>query len=124
MTGLVAAMLTLAAAAPFALAGDDSSRTAASAVGVQVVVPGASTSSTGGNAVGSYDYRDLVSIGSYTASSNTTASTATAKSSLSSVSLLGGLVTASSVSVSSTAEGEATAHGAFESTVSGLTVGG
>jgi murein DD-endopeptidase MepM/ murein hydrolase activator NlpD len=121
-TGILAA--TLLMAAPFALAGGDEERTAATSVGVQIIVPGAHTSSTGSSSVGAYDYRDLVSVGSYKATSDTSQTNATAGAELTGISLLGGLVTASSVSVHAAAQSDTTATGTFESTVSGLTVGG
>src|SRR5262249_35178621 len=76
-TGILTASL-LTMATPFALAGGDTERTMSTAVGVQIIVPGAHTSSTGASGAGSYSYRDLVSVGSYQARSDTSQTAATA----------------------------------------------
>jgi murein DD-endopeptidase MepM/ murein hydrolase activator NlpD len=61
-------------------------------------VPGAQTTSTGSSSSGSYAYRDLVSVGSYSTQTASDDRDATASATLSGVSLLGGAIQVSALS--------------------------
>ena len=123
ISAVVAALL--AVAAPLAGALGSGSASNARTVAVQVVVPGAKSSTAGVDASGSYTYRDLVSVGSFSGStvegSDRTSATVTA----SAISILDGLVTASSASSAANAtQSSGTASGNLAGDVSGLTVAG
>jgi murein DD-endopeptidase MepM/ murein hydrolase activator NlpD len=98
----------------------------ARAVAVQVVVPGAATTQGGSSGSGSYAYRDLVSVGSYTVSTTLTARSSTAVSQLSGISLLGGIVQISALSaaIRSTATGTNAPVGDFGGAIGSITVNG
>jgi murein DD-endopeptidase MepM/ murein hydrolase activator NlpD len=98
----------------------------ARAVAVQVVVPGAATTQGGSSGSGSYAYRDLVSVGSYSVSTTTAARTSTAISQLSGVSLLGGIVQISALSaaIRATASGAGDPAGDFGGAIGSVTVNG
>jgi Peptidase family M23 len=99
--------------------------TSASAYAVMINVPGAQSSSTGTSPAGSYQYRDLVSVASYTAGSALTYGQAYGHSELSGITLLGGAVTATSVMARASADGRSSsADGTFGGSVSGLVVDG
>ena len=101
------------------------SRVTGEAYAVRVIVPGAQTSGTGSSTGGSYAYRDLVSVGSYSTGVEQTADRAYAHAELSSVSLLDGLVQVSSVSAKVFADGRtAEASGAFDGGVGSISVAG
>ncbi|MEO9174927.1 MAG: hypothetical protein ABI317_05380, partial [Gaiellales bacterium] len=68
------------------------------AIAVQVIVPGAQTSQAGTSGSGSFAYRDLVSVGSYSVTTSSDAHDATSITQLSGVSLLDGAVQVSAVS--------------------------
>jgi murein DD-endopeptidase MepM/ murein hydrolase activator NlpD len=98
----------------------------ARAVAVQVVVPGAATTQGGASGSGSYAYRDLVSVGSYSVTTTTTARSSTAVSQLSGVSLLGGIVQISALSaaVRATAPGSDDPAGDFGGSIATVTLNG
>jgi murein DD-endopeptidase MepM/ murein hydrolase activator NlpD len=98
----------------------------ARAVAVQIVVPGASTTQGGSSGSGSYAYRDLVSVGSYSVSTTTTARSSAAIAQLSGVSLLGGIVQVSAVSaaIRATAPGTGDPEGDFGGSIATVTVNG
>ena len=98
----------------------------ARAVAVQVVVPGAATTQGGSSGSGSYAYRDLVSVGSYSVSTTTTARSSTAVSQLSGVSLLGGIVQISALSaaIRTTADGTSDPTGDFGGAIGSVSVNG
>jgi hypothetical protein len=98
----------------------------ARAMAVQVVVPGAATTQGGSSGSGSYAYRDLVSVGSYTVSTTLTARSSTAVSQLSGISLLGGIVQISALSaaIRSTATGTNAPVGDFGGAIGSITVNG
>ncbi|MDX6569247.1 MAG: peptidoglycan LD-endopeptidase LytH [Gaiellales bacterium] len=98
----------------------------ARAVAVQVVVPGAATTQGGASGSGSYAYRDLVSVGSYSVTTTTTARTSTAVAQLSGVSLLGGIVQISALSaaIRATAPGTDDPVGDFGGSIATVTVNG
>ena len=99
--------------------------TSASAYAVMINVPGAQSSSTGTSPAGSYQYRDLVSVSSYTAGSALTYGQAYGHGELSGVTLLGGAVTATSVVARAFADGRSSsADGTFGGSVTGLVVDG
>ena len=98
----------------------------ARAVAVQIVVPGAATTQGGASGSGSYAYRDLVSVASYSVSTTTTARSSTAVSQLSGVSLLGGIVQISALSaaIRATAPGSDDPVGDFGGAIASVTVNG
>jgi murein DD-endopeptidase MepM/ murein hydrolase activator NlpD len=98
----------------------------ARAVAVQVVVPGAATTQGGSSGSGSYAYRDLVSVASYSVSTTTTARGSTAISQLSGVSLLGGIVQISALSaaIRATAPGTDDPAGDFGGAIGSISVNG
>jgi murein DD-endopeptidase MepM/ murein hydrolase activator NlpD len=97
----------------------------ASAYAVLINVPGAQSSGTLTSPAGSYQYRDLVSIHSYTAGSALSGARGYGHSELSGISLLGGEVTASAVVSRTYADGRSTpATGSFGGSVTDLVVAG
>ena len=99
--------------------------TTASSYAVLINIPGAQSSGTLTSPAGSYQYRDLVSIHSYTAGSAVSDPRAYGHSELSGISLLGGYVTAGSVEAKAYADGRKTpATGTFGGAVTGLVVNG
>lgn len=68
------------------------------AVAIQVIVPGAQTTQAGSSGSGSFSYRDLVSVGSYSVTTTSDARDATSITQLSGISLLGGAVQVSALS--------------------------
>jgi len=121
----IAALGAMLAAATTGGAATDPPATAR-AVAVQVVVPGAATTQGGSSGSGSYSYRDLVSVGSYSVSTTTEARTSTAVSQLSGVSLLGGIVEISALSaaIRTDAEGTSAPTGDFGGSIASVTVNG
>jgi len=100
-------------------------RTTASAYAVLINVPGAQSSGTLTSPAGSYTYRDLVAIQSYTAGSALTGDRAYGHSDLTGVTLLGGVVTASAIASRTYADGrDAPATGSFGGSVTDLVVAG
>jgi murein DD-endopeptidase MepM/ murein hydrolase activator NlpD len=119
----VAGVAALAAGA--ALGASPEARTTASAYAVLINVPGAQSSGTLTSPGGSYQYRDLVAIHSYTAGSALSGERAYGHSDLSGITLLGGVVTADSILSRTYADGrKVPATGSFGGTVSGLVVAG
>ncbi|MDX6628268.1 MAG: peptidoglycan LD-endopeptidase LytH [Gaiellales bacterium] len=119
----VAGVAALAAGA--ALGASPEARTTASAYAVLINVPGAQSSGTLTSPAGSYQYRDLVAIHSYTAGSALSGERAYGHSDLSGITLLGGVVTADSILSRTYADGrKVPATGSFGGTVSGLVVAG
>jgi murein DD-endopeptidase MepM/ murein hydrolase activator NlpD len=121
----------LAAAGVIALAAGAASgqvaaeRTKGSAYAVLINVPGAKSSGTLTSPTGSYTYRDLLAVHSYDAGSAMSDERAYAHSDLTGVSILGGVVTADSVTARSFADGRADqATGTFGGGVTGLVVAG
>jgi murein DD-endopeptidase MepM/ murein hydrolase activator NlpD len=96
------------------------------AVAVQVVVPGAATTQGGSSGSGSYAYRDLVSVGSYSVDTASDDHDASAGAQLSSISLLGGAVQVSAVSaaVKATAPATGAPTGEFDGSVGSISVNG
>lgn len=100
-------------------------RTSASAYAVLINMPGAQSSGTLTSPAGSYQYRDLVAVHSYSAGSALSGSRAYGHSDLTGVTLLGGVVTASAVGARAFADGrDASAKGTFGGTVTDLVVAG
>lgn len=93
---------------------------------MQVVVPGAATTQGGASGSGSYAYRDLVSVGSYSVTTATSARSSTAVAQLSAVSLLGGIVQISALSaaIRATAPGADDPVGDFGGSIATVTVNG
>jgi murein DD-endopeptidase MepM/ murein hydrolase activator NlpD len=119
----VAGVAALAAGA--ALGASPEARTTASAYAVLINVPGAQSSGTLTSPAGSYQYRDLVAIHSYTAGSALSGERAYGHSDLSGITVLGGVVTADSILSRTYADGrKVPATGSFGGTVSGLVVAG
>jgi murein DD-endopeptidase MepM/ murein hydrolase activator NlpD len=104
---------------------DTAARTAGSAYAVLINVPGAQSSGTLTSPAGSYQYRDLVAIHSYTAGSALSGDRAYGHSDLSGVTLLGGAVTAGAITSRTYADGRETpATGSFGGSVTDLVVAG
>jgi murein DD-endopeptidase MepM/ murein hydrolase activator NlpD len=100
-------------------------RTTASSYAVLINVPGAQSSGTLTSPAGSYQYRDLVAVHSYSAGSALSGARAYGHSDLSGVSLLGGFVTASEVDARAFADGRTgPARGTFGGVVTDLVVAG
>ena len=120
------AIAGVAALAVGAASGSSSAaRTSASAYAVLINVPGAQSSGTLTSPAGSYQYRDLVAVHSYSAGSALSGRRAYGHSDLSGVTLLGGFVTASAVGARAFADGRnAPAKGTFGGAVSDLVVAG
>ncbi len=125
-------VLTLALAGAVALAmaavasgSDAPARATASAYAVLINVPGAQSSGTLTSPAGSYQYRDLVAIHSYTAGSALSGERGYGHSELAGVTLLGGAVTAGAIASRTYADGRsAPATGSFGGSVSDLVVAG
>jgi murein DD-endopeptidase MepM/ murein hydrolase activator NlpD len=96
ITSLAAVAAMLAATTTGSAAADPAAVTRA--VAVQVVVPGAATTQGGSSGSGSYSYRDLVSVGSYSVTTSSDGASATSVAQLSGISLLGGAVQVSALS--------------------------
>jgi murein DD-endopeptidase MepM/ murein hydrolase activator NlpD len=120
------AVAGVAALAVGVAAGSDAAaRTTGSAYAVLINVPGAQSSGTLTSPAGSYQYRDLVAIQSYTAGSALSGERAYGHSDLSGVTLLGGAVTAGAINSRTYADGrKAPATGSFGGSVTDLVVGG
>jgi murein DD-endopeptidase MepM/ murein hydrolase activator NlpD len=120
------AVAGVAALAVGAAAGSDTAaRTAGSAYAVLINVPGAQSSGTLTSPAGSYQYRDLVAIHSYTAGSALSGERAYGHSDLSGVTLLGGAVTAGAITSRTYADGrKSPATGSFGGSVTDLVVAG
>ena len=121
---LLALTMLAALAGPVAAPAADPT-TSTRSVAVQVVVPGAKTTQAGASGSGSYSYRDLVSVGAYEVASTQSRSKAQAAARTSSVSLLGGLVTAASATGAVRADGSGkAASGEIGGGVEGLVING
>jgi murein DD-endopeptidase MepM/ murein hydrolase activator NlpD len=96
------------------------------AVAVQVVVPGAQTTQGGDSGSGSFGYRDLVSVGSYSVTTSSDARDASSVVELSGISLLAGAVQVSAVSggVKASAPASGPPTGIFGGAVGSITVNG
>jgi murein DD-endopeptidase MepM/ murein hydrolase activator NlpD len=118
--------IVFASALARSIAADSSAaRATGSASAVLINVAGAQTSGTLTSPAGSYRYRDLVSVQSYTAGSAISGPRAYAHSDLTGISLLGGVVTAEAITAKSYADGRtAPAGGTFGGAVTGLVVAG
>ncbi len=100
-------------------------RTSGTSYAVAINVPGAQASGTGTSPAGSYQYRDLVSVQAYEAGSALSGERAYAHADLTGVSLLAGLVTATSIGSRAFADGRTDqATGTFGGAVQGLLVAG
>jgi murein DD-endopeptidase MepM/ murein hydrolase activator NlpD len=125
---LISSIAVLGAVLAAATAGGAASAPPATAraVAVQVVVPGAATTQGGSSGSGSYAYRDLVSVGSYSVTTTTTARSSTAISQLSGVSLLGGIVQISALSaaIRTSAPGNDAPTGDFGGAIGSISVNG
>ena len=123
-------VLTLALAVALAMAAvasgsDAPARATASAYAVLINVPDAQSSGTLTSPAGSYQYRDLVAIHSYTAGSALSGERGYGHSELAGVTLLGGAVTAGAIASRTYADGRsAPATGSFGGSVSDLVVAG
>ena len=115
----------IALAAGVASGQGSAERTRGTAYAVLINVPGAKSSGTLTSPTGSYVYRDLVSVHAYDAGSAMSDERAYAHSDLTGVSLLGGVVTADSLTARSFADGrQDQATGNFGGAVTGLVVAG
>ena len=115
----------IALAAGVASGQGSAERTKGTAYAVLINVPGAKSSGTLTSPTGSYVYRDLVSVHAYDAGSAMSDERAYAHSDLTGVSLLGGVVTADSLTARSFADGrQDQATGNFGGSVTGLVVAG
>ncbi|MEO9176608.1 MAG: M23 family metallopeptidase [Gaiellales bacterium] len=96
------------------------------AIAVQVIVPGAQTTQAGTSGSGSFAYRDLVSVGSYSVTTSSDAHDATSITQLSGVSLLDGAVQVSAVSagIKANAPLSGPPTGEFGGAIGSLTVDG
>ncbi len=96
------------------------------AAAVQVVVPGAQTTQAGDSGSGSFAYRDLVSVGSYSVTTSSDSHDASSIVQLSGISLLAGAVQVSAVSAGIKADAPASGPptGDFGGEVGSITVNG
>jgi murein DD-endopeptidase MepM/ murein hydrolase activator NlpD len=98
----------------------------ARAVAVQVIVPGAQTTQAGSSGSGSFAYRDLVSVGSYSVTTSSDARNASSITQLSGISLLDGAIQVSAVSAGVKASAPLTGAptGDFGGAIGSITVDG
>jgi murein DD-endopeptidase MepM/ murein hydrolase activator NlpD len=123
LTLVIAGVAALAVGVAVGASAD--AHTTASSYAVLINVPGAQSSGTLTSPAGSYLYRDLVAVHSYTAGSAVSDPRAYGHSELSGVSLFGGVVTAGSITARAYADGrKSPASGTFGGAVSDLVIAG